>query len=65
MIAPTIRREPIPAPSPPPAPLDVVLAELARTGIRPTRSAVVAAALDAGHGAEFAAALARRAEVAR
>lgn len=65
MIAPTIRREPILVPPPPPAPLDALLAELARAGTRPTRASVLAAALDAGHGAEFAAALARRAEVAR
>lgn len=58
-----IRREPVQAPSPPPAPLDVVLAELARAGIRPTRSAILAVALDAGCGPEFAATIARRAEV--
>jgi hypothetical protein len=63
MIAPTIRREPIRLPPPPPAPLDALLAELARAGTRPTRSAILAAALDAGCGPEFAATIARRAEV--
>lgn len=60
-----IRREPVQAPSPQPAPLDAVLLELARRGIRPTRAAVLAAALDAGCRPEFAATIARRAEVMR
>ncbi len=57
-----IRREPIRAPSLTPAPLDVVLAELARAGIRPTRATVLAAALDAGHDPAFAATIARQIE---
>lgn len=61
MMGPTIRREPVRPPAPPPSPMDAIVARLARDGVRPTRAAILRAALADGHDPEFAELLARRA----
>lgn len=61
MIGIGIRREPIRPPMPPPAPLDHVMATLARDGVRPTRAAILQAAIAEGYDPEFCSVLAHRA----